>query len=323
MAAVQRAFPKTLVQFEDFATTNALRLLQRYRDRTLAFNDDIQGTAAVALAGLLNAARLTGRSVEDQTLLFFGAGAAATGIADLVVLAMTRRGLSEVQARQRCWLMDSRGLVVDSRADIEDYKRPYAQPHAPVIELSTAVTALRPTTLIGVSGQAQTFTQPVIRAMAQHNERPIIFALSNPTSKSECIAEQAYTWSGGRAVFASGSPFAPVEQGGMRFIPRQANNAYVFPGIGLGVIASCARRVSDTMFLAAADELAAQTDEVSLQSGALFPPLARIREVSAAIALAVAQTAIDEGTAPTPSVTDLSTHIRSMMYEPIYRDYKA
>ena len=323
MAAVQRVFPKTLIQFEDFATENALHLLQRYRDRTLAFNDDIQGTAAVTLAGLSSAARVTGRPVEDQTLLFFGAGAAATGIADLVALAMTRGGLPELQARRRCWFMDSRGLVVESRNDLAEHKLPYAHRHAPVVELSAAVTALRPTTLIGVSGHAQTFTEPVIRAMTEHNERPIIFALSNPTSKSECTAEQAYAWSNGRAVFASGSPFPPVDHGATRFVPRQANNAYVFPGLGLGVIASRARRVTDAMFLAAAWELASQTDEASLERGALFPPLACIRDVSAAIALAVAQTAVAEGTAPPPRTTDLASHIRSLMYEPVYQEYKS
>jgi malate dehydrogenase (oxaloacetate-decarboxylating)(NADP+) len=225
MAAVQEVFPGALVQFEDFANVNAFRLLERYRDRHCTFNDDIQGTGAVALAGLYSALRITGGQLSDQTVLFLGAGEAAVGIANLIVAAMASEGLSEEQARGRCWLVDSGGLVVKSRAGLAGHKLPYAHHHAPQPDLLTAIEALHPTAIIGVSGQPGTFTQPVLAAMARLNERPIVFALSNPTSKAECTAEQAYTWTDGRAIVATGSPFAPVTMGDKTYVPGQGNNS--------------------------------------------------------------------------------------------------
>jgi malate dehydrogenase (oxaloacetate-decarboxylating)(NADP+) len=258
MQAVALVFPRALVQFEDFGNRNAFRLLNKYRDRACCFNDDIQGTAAMCLAGLYSAMRLRGDSgLASQRILFLGAGEAGIGIADLVVAGMTAEGLSRDEARQRCWFVDSKGLVVSSRRDITEHKRPYAHDHPPVPDLLSAVHALRPTALIGVSGQPQTFTRPVIEAMTALNDRPIVFALSNPTSRTECTAEQAFGWSHGRAIFASGSPFPPVDHERARLVPAQANNAYIFPGVALGVIASGARRVTDAMFFTAARTLAA------------------------------------------------------------------
>ena len=320
VAAVQETFPGALIQFEDFATDNAIRLLEAYRDRACTFNDDIQGTAAVALAGLLSAGRITGAELRDQKILFLGAGSAATGIAGLIVCAMRNEGLSLEAARQRCWFVDSRGLVVKSRRDLAAHKLPYAHEHDPRPDLLAAVRDLRPTALVGVSGQPHTFTEEVLGAMAEANDRPIVFALSNPTSKSECTAEEAYRWTAGRAVFASGSPFGPVEHAGRTHVPGQGNNAYIFPGLGLGVIATSAARVTDDMFLAAARILAAEVTEASLAAGTVYPPLTEIRRVSAAIAAAVAGVAHDAGLAPEPRPPDLEAAVRSRMYEPDYGD---
>jgi malate dehydrogenase (oxaloacetate-decarboxylating)(NADP+) len=321
MTAAQEVFPNVLVQFEDFANVNAFRLLNRYRDRLCTFNDDIQGTGGVALAGLVSALRLTGGRLPEQTVLFLGAGEAAAGIAGLIVAAMIAEGLPEEEARARCWLVDSRGLVVKSRTGLAPHKRPYAHDHAPLPDFLAAVEALRPTAIIGVSGQPGAFSQPVLAAMARLNERPIVFALSNPTSKAECTAEQAYTWTEGRAIFASGSPFAPVTLGGRTHVPGQGNNAYVFPGVGLGVIACGARLVTDEMFFAAARALAGQVSEEDLDQGLIYPPLTEIREVSAAIAAAVAGVAYRQGLATQPEPEDLLAFIEAQMYEPHYESY--
>ncbi|MFQ6047377.1 MAG: NAD-dependent malic enzyme, partial [Gemmatimonadales bacterium] len=280
---IQEVFPAALIQFEDFGNRNAFRLLAKYRDRVCTFNDDIQGTAAVALAGLISAQRITGAALEDQRFVFFGAGEAAIGIADLVSSALRRKGLPEEEARRRCWFIDSKGLVVESRTDLAPHKQPYAHQHAPVRDLVDVIDTVRPTGLIGVSGQPHTFTRDAIERMAAINQRPVIFALSNPTSKSECTAEQAYQWSKGRAVFASGSPFPPVEYDGRTFVPGQGNNAYIFPGVGLGVVACGARHVTDEMFFAASETLAAQVMDTSLEQGTIYPPLKGIRDVSVKI----------------------------------------
>ena len=321
IAATQVVFPGVVVQFEDFANQNAFRLLQKWRDRICTFNDDIQGTAAVALAGIVSALRISGGRLGEQRLLFLGAGEAATGIADLAVTAMVAEGLTPAAARARCWLFDSRGLVHDGRSDLVEHKRPYAHPHAPVTVFADAVRALRPTAIIGVAASAGAFTEEVVREMSAINKRPIVFALSNPTSKAECTAEQAYRWSGGQALFASGSPFGPVTLDGRRFVPRQGNNSYIFPGVGLGAITTRARRVTDEMFMAAVRALCAQVTPEDLAQGSLFPPLAQVREVSAHIAAAVAQVVFDQGLAGVPRPADLLVHVRSQMYEPSYADY--
>ena len=319
--AVQKVFPGALIQFEDFANHNAFRLLRRYRDRICCFNDDIQGTAAVVLAGLYGALRITGAALRDQTILCLGAGEAATGICDLVVSALRDEGMSEAQARRRCWLFDSRSLVVASRTDLAEHKRPYAHEGPRITDFVQAVQTLEPTAIIGVAAVGGTFTQPVVEAMARINERPIVFALSNPTSKSECTAEQAYAWSQGRALFACGSPFEPVGFGGRTYVPRQGNNSYIFPGVGLGVLTSGARRVVDEMFLAAARTLARQTSSSDLDQGSLYPPLARIRDVSAHIAAAVAEVAYARRLTARRRPANLLGYIRSQMYDPRYPRY--
>ncbi len=313
VTAVQEVFPRALIQFEDFITANACRLLRKYRDRALTFNDDIQGTAAVVLAGLSTATRITGRGLADQTILFLGAGSANTGIADLVVPAMTLEGLSVEEARARLWFVNTGGLVVKSREDLKEAVRPYAQDHE-LLDFRAAVSAIKPTALIGATGRPDMFTRPIIEAMAEMNERPIIFALSNPTSKSEVTAEHAYRWTGGRAVFASGSPFDPVDLDGKTYAPGQSNNAYIFPGVGLGVVASEATRVTEEMFLAAARVLAESVSEESLARGTIYPPLGQIREVSVAIAEAVARVAYEGGLTRSPLPDDLEAHIRSQVY---------
>lgn len=320
MTAAREEFPGCVVQFEDFANANAFRLLAKYRERQCCFNDDIQGTASVALAGLYSALRVTGAPLRDQRILFLGAGEAATGIADLAVAAMESEGLSQAEARRRCWLVDSKGLVVASRTDLVEHKRHYAHDHPPAGDFVTAVQALRPTAIIGVAAAGKAFTREVVESMARINARPIIFALSNPTSKAECTAEEAYQWSDGRALFACGSPFGPVYYAERTFVPRQGNNAYIFPAVGLGLIASGATRVTDAMFLVAARTLAAQVTDEDLDQGSLYPPLTAIRRVSARIAVAVAEQAYVEDLATVPRPADLLAHVEAQMYEPAYRD---
>jgi malate dehydrogenase (oxaloacetate-decarboxylating)(NADP+) len=319
--AANEVFPGVLIQFEDFANANAFRLLHKYQDRICTFNDDIQGTASVTLSGLKSAIRITGKSLADTRVLFMGAGEAAVGIADLITASLMAGGLPEAEARKRCWLVDSKGLVVASRTDLTEHKRKYAHDHAAVADFPTAVNALKPQAIVGVAAVGRTFTQAVIQAMTSFNERPIVFALSNPTSKSECTAEEAYSWSGGRAVFACGSPFAPVHLGAQTFVPRQCNNSYIFPGVGLGVVACKARRVTDDMFLAAADTLAGMVSEADLAQGSIYPPLANMRNVSAAIATSVAEVVFKRGLAGVPKPADMAAFIRQNMYDPSYPTY--
>jgi malate dehydrogenase (oxaloacetate-decarboxylating)(NADP+) len=318
ITAAHEVFPGVLIQFEDFANHNAFRLLHKYRDRICTFNDDIQGTAAVALAGIFSALRVTGEKLTDQKFLFLGAGEAATGIAELIVSAMIAQGMAETAARQRCWLVDSKGLVVKSRSNLGDQKQPYAHDHPPVADFHAAIKALKPTGIIGVAAVGGSFTPEVLAEMAKINQRPIIFALSNPTSKAECDAEQAYRCTDGRALFACGSPFDPVKINGKTLVPRQGNNSYIFPGVGLGAIVSKASRVTDDMFMAAAHALANLVSESDLEQGSLYPALPRIREVSAHIATAVAETARKSGLAGTPPAADMLKHVQSQMYNPRY-----
>jgi len=321
VGAVREVFPGALLQFEDFANHNAFRLLEKYRRTDRVFNDDIQGTAAVTLAGLYAAARVTGSPFSSGRILFHGAGEAAIGIGNLVVSAMVAEGMSPEEAMGRCWFMDSKGLVESSRRDLQEHKRPYAHAHAPIGGLAEAIRELRPSALIGVSGQGGGFTEEAVAEMSRVNARPIVFALSNPTANAECTAEQAYSWSQGRAVFASGSPFAPVVFDGRTFLPGQANNAYIFPGVGLGVVASGARRVTDEMFFAAAKTLAGLVGEDDLAAGRLFPPLTKIRSVSAEIAAAVAEVAYRRGLSTQGEPRDLAAAIRALQYQPVYKSY--
>jgi len=318
VTAARAVFPGVLIQFEDFANQQAFHLLHKYRDKICVFNDDIQGTAAVALAGLFSAMRTTGGKLRDQKILFLGAGEAATGIADLVVSAMMADGLSEAEARLRVWLVDSRGLVVKNRAGLTEHKQRYAHEHAPVGDFLTAIRTLKPTAIIGVAAVGGTFTPEVLQTMAQINKQPIIFALSNPTSKAECSAEEAYRHTGGRALFACGSPYDPVTLDGKTFVPRQGNNSYIFPGVGLGAIVSGTRLVTDEMFMAAAHTLADLVSEADIKQGSLYPALPRIREVSVQIAVAVAKVAYDRGLAEGVPPNDLLGYVQSQMYDPRY-----
>jgi malate dehydrogenase (oxaloacetate-decarboxylating)(NADP+) len=318
ITAARGAFPGVLIQFEDFANHSAFRLLHKYRDKINVFNDDIQGTAAVALAGLFSALRVNGGKLADQKVLFLGAGEAATGIADLVVSAMMAEGASEAEALRRTWLVDSRGLVVKSRSGLTEHKLRYAHDHAPIGDFLTAIQTLKPTAIIGVAAVGGAFTPEVLQTMARINDRPIVFALSNPTSKAECSAEEAYRHTGGRALFACGSPYDPVKLNGKTFVPRQGNNSYIFPGVGLGAIASGARLVTDEMFMAAAHTLAYLVNNADIEQGSLYPALPRIREVSAHIAVAVAEVAYRRGLATTPAPNDLMAFVQSQMYDPRY-----
>jgi malate dehydrogenase (oxaloacetate-decarboxylating)(NADP+) len=318
MSAARAAFPGVLIQFEDFANHSAFRLLHKYRDEACVFNDDIQGTAAVALAGLFSALRASGGKLNDQRVLFLGAGEAATGIADLIVSAMMADGASEAEAIQRNWLVDSRGLVVKGRANLSGHKLRYAHEQASIEDFLTAIRTLKPTAIIGVAAVGGAFTPEVLTTMAELNERPIIFALSNPTSKAECSAEAAYRHTGGRALFACGSPYDPVDFDGRTFVPRQGNNSYIFPGVGLGVVASGSRLVTDEMFMAAAHTLANAVSEADLKQGSLYPALPRIREVSAQIGAAVAGVAYQRGLAQGPTPNDLIGIVQAQMYDPHY-----
>jgi malate dehydrogenase (oxaloacetate-decarboxylating)(NADP+) len=319
--AVQELYPDALIQFEDFGNRNAFRLLRKYRDRVCTFNDDIQGTGAVALAGLYSALRITGGRLRDHRVLFLGAGEAGIGIAGMISSTMAGEGLSLEEAKRRCWFVDSKGLVVKGRGDLAEYKLRYAHEHEQISDFISAIKSLKPTVIIGVSGQTRAFTQSALEAMAIYNERPIVLAMSNPTSKAECTAEQAYMWTEGRVIFASGSPFPPVTFKGRTYIPGQANNAYVFPGIGLGITACGARFVTDEMLSVAAKALAGMVSETDLEQGRIYPPLARIRDVSVAIATSVAEVAYAQGIARIPGPDDLPSFIRSQMYEPVYRHY--
>jgi malate dehydrogenase (oxaloacetate-decarboxylating)(NADP+) len=319
--ATQQVFPGVMVQFEDFANHHAFTLLERYRNRVPCFNDDIQGTAAVSVAGVFSALRVTKQTLAEQRILFLGAGEAATGIADLFTAALVDEGMKPEEARRRSWLFDSRGLVVAGRGELAHHKQPYAHQHAPVADFLQAIEQLKPTAIIGVAATAGTFTEPVLRAMARINARPIVFALSNPTSKAECTAEQAYRYTDGRALFASGSPFDPVDFDGMHHVPRQGNNSYIFPGVGLGAIVSRAQSVTDEMFLASARSLAAQVTDADLAQGSLYPPLKNVRDVSARIAVDVAEVAYNRGLAGKPRPADVMADIRASMYEPVYRPY--
>ena len=321
MTAAKEVFPGVLIQIEDFGNTNAFRLLEQYRSNTCLFDDDIQGTGAVAVAGIIAAMRITGGKLSEQRILFLGAGEAGIGIADVFVAALKEEGMSTEEARKHCWFVDSKGLLMAGRDNIAVHKEPYAHEHEYIASFEDAVKVLKPTAILGLSGQPNTFTKGVVEAMADINERPIIFALSNPTSKAECTANQAYTWSNGRAIFASGSPFDPVNYENRTFVPGQGNNAYIFPGVGLGVIVSRSRVVTDDMFLAAAHSLANQVTDADLDRGRVYPALSLIRQVSALIARDVAKMAYDNDFTDREAPDDILADVHEHMYQPVYPHY--
>ena len=318
ITAVNEEFPACCIQFEDWAGADAVRLLAHYRDRTCCFNDDIQGTAAVALAGILGALRITGGKLSVQTFLFLGAGSAAIGIANLMTQAMALEGLAADKARERIWLFDINGLVESTRGDLADFQKPYAHPHSPTKDFAAAIESLKPTAIIGVSTVAKAFNQRVIETMARINRRPIIFPYSNPTSHSECTAEEAYRWSEGRAIFASGSPFPPVTLGNKTYIPGQGNNVYIFPAIGLAVYATRATRVTDEMFIAAARAVADQVTQSELDVGLIYPPQSTILNTELQAAERVAGVIFASKLATVPAPQDIAKFIRSQTYKPEY-----
>lgn len=314
---VKELFPQALIQFEDFLTPNAYALLNRYRDEVLCFNDDIQGTAGVALAGVHASTRISGLNFKDMKIMFLGAGSAATGIADLLCYALQQEGLTESEARKRLWFVDVEGLVVKGRKGLMSHNEPYMHEYDQ-LGFIDAINDIKPNVLIGATGAPNTFTRAVIEAMSSVNERPTIFALSNPTSRAECTALEAYEWSQGKVIFASGSPFPPLVYEGKEYKPGQGNNVYVFPGVGLGTIVSKAPVITEDMFLVAARTLADQVSQVDLDMGMIYPPLNTIREVSYNIALAVAENAYETKVTKSERPDDLEEKIRDYMYDPDY-----
>jgi malate dehydrogenase (oxaloacetate-decarboxylating)(NADP+) len=322
--AVRERWPNVIIQFEDFHNSHAFDLLDKWRNRVTCFNDDIQGTASVSVTGLYTAMRILKQRVSDQRILFLGAGSAATGIANLIVDAMVEEGTSAEEARGRIALFDSKGLVTTSRGDtLSATKVPFAKDCENAKTFLEAVRVIRPSAIIGVSAQPSAFNEEVIAEMSRINERPIIFALSNPTSKAECTAEEAYRWSNGKCLFACGSPFPPVSIGGKTFVPRQGNNSYVFPGIGLGCIFARAKTIPEGIFLTAAKTLADQVSDSDLANGSLYPALSEVRNLSAGIATAVAEYCFDHGIAQVERPADLHKAIVDSMWSPSKPDFKA
>lgn len=320
--AVQEVFPSCCIHFEDWTGADAVHLLERYRDKVSCYNDDIQGTAGITLAGMINACKIKGTQLKDESYLFLGAGSAGIGLSNLLCTALAEQGLTLEEARARIHLFDVRGLIEASRADLQDFQRPYAHPHAPmrVADFPRAIEEFRPTTLIGVSTMGRAFTEEVIAAMARVNERPVILALSNPTEHAECTPEQAYRWSDGRAIYAAGVQFPPVQYKGQTFLPGQANNFYIFPAVGLAIYATKASRVRDQMFIEAARAIADSVTPGQLKQGLLYPLQSDILETEIKTAARVAKLVFDSGLARVKRPADVEAFIRSHIYKPEYAE---
>jgi malate dehydrogenase (oxaloacetate-decarboxylating)(NADP+) len=318
--AVQTLYPACCLQWEDFANFNAVSILETYKDKICTYNDDIQGTAGIALAGLYAALRITGQKLTDQRFLFMGAGSAATGIAELISEAMVMEGLTIEEARGRNWLFDINGLVESTRTDLADFQKPFAHSHAPCKSFVDAINAIKPNGIVGVSTVPKLFNQAVIEAMSKVNAQPIIFPYSNPTSRSECTAQEAYTWSNGKAIFASGSPFDPVTLGAKTFVPGQGNNVYIFPAMGMAVLATQAKRVTQQMFIVAAKAVAEQVTQEDLNTGLIYPPQSQILEASLHTAAKVATYVFDHGLASVERPKNIAAHIKELAYKPVYGD---
>jgi len=314
--AVQEVFPLCCIHFEDWTGTDAINLLARYRERVCCYNDDIQGTAGIALAGIVSALKVTGGQLKDQRILFLGAGSAGIGIANLLVTAMKLEGLSLKDAQAQISMFDVNGLLEPSRKDLTDAQRPYAHPHEPTKDLVSAIKSIKPSAIIGVSTVGKAFNQQVVEAMSQINSRPIIFALSNPTDRAECSAQEAYKWSKGKALYAAGVQFPPVQYDGQSLLSGQANNSYVFPAVGMAIYATQAKRVTDEMFTEAARAISDQVTSDELKQGLLFPPQSNILEIEIKTAARVAKVVFDSNLARVERPADLEAFIRSHVYKP-------
>ena len=319
MEAVQEVFPKCCVHFEDWTGVDAMHLLKRYRDKYCIYNDDVQGTAGITLAGMINATKLKGTQLKDEKYLFLGAGSAGIGLANLLCSALVDQGMTLSDAQARVHMFDVNGLLEPSRTDLVDFQLPYAHPHAPTRDFVAAIESIKPTTIIGVSTIGGAFTQPVIEAMTRLNERPVILPLSNPTSCAECTPEQAYTWSGGKAIYAAGVPFAPVHINGKTYLSGQANNFYIFPAVAMAIYATQAKRVSDEMFIEAAKAVADQVTPELLAQGLLYPLQANILETEIKTAARVAKLVFDSGLATVERPADMEALIRQHVYTPTYQ----
>ena len=319
MEAVQEVFPKCCVHFEDWTGVDAMHLLQRYRDKYCIYNDDVQGTAGITLAGMINATKLKGTQLKDEKYLFLGAGSAGIGLANLLCSALVDQGMTLKDAQASVHMFDVNGLLESTRTDLVDFQLPYAHPHAPTRDFVAAVESIKPTTIIGVSTIGGAFNQQVIEAMTRINERPVILALSNPTEKAECTPEQAYTWSGGKAIFAAGVQFDPVQINGKTYLSGQANNFYIFPAVAMAIYATQAKRVSDQMFIEAAKAVADQVTPELLAQGLLYPLQANILETEIKTAARVAKLVFDSGLAGIDRPADMEALIRQHVYTPTYQ----
>ncbi len=317
--AVQEVFPKCCIHFEDWTGVDAVHLLGRYRDKYCVYNDDVQGTAGITLAGMINATKLKGTKLKDEKYLFLGAGSAGIGLADLLCSALVTQGMTLQEAQARVYMFDVNGLLESTRKDLVDFQKPYAHQHAPTRDFLAAIESVKPTTIIGVSTIGGAFTQKVVESMSQINERPVILALSNPTEHAECTAEQAYTWSKGKAIYAAGVQFAPVQYNGQTFLPGQANNFYIFPAVGMAIFATQAKRVSDEMFIEAAQAVADQLTPELLKQGLLYPLQSNILEVEIQTAARVAKLVFDSRLARVDRPTDMVEFIRQHVYKPEYK----
>jgi malate dehydrogenase (oxaloacetate-decarboxylating)(NADP+) len=317
--AVQEVFPGCCIHFEDWTGSDAVALLARYRDKVCCYNDDIQGTGAVNLAGLIAALKVTGGKIRDQRVLFLGAGSAAIGLAGLMTSAMVQAGLSLKEAQARISMFDVNGLLEPSRTDLFDYQKPYAHRHPRSRDFTACIESIKPTMLIGVSTVGKTFTRPVVEAMSRLNDRPIIFALSNPTECAECTPDEAYQWSKGKALYAAGVPFPPVSYGGRTFLAGQANNFFIYPAVGMAIYTTQTKRVTDEMFIEAAHALADQVTPAELEQGLLFPPQSNILETEIKVAARVAKVVFDSHLALVERPADYEAFIRSHVYRPEYR----
>ncbi|MBS7254106.1 NAD-dependent malic enzyme [Flavobacterium branchiicola] len=319
VVAINECYPKVCIQWEDFGGVNAIRILNKYRNRVSTFNDDIQGTAAIATAGFIAISKLLKKSFKEQRFLFLGAGAAATGIANMLLQKFMKEGMKEADAVKQIWMFDINGLVIKSRFDIADHQRPFAHESEPCDNFADAVLRIKPTAIIGVSTIGGAFNQQVIENMSLVNERPVIFPYSNPTSHSECSAEDAYKWSKGTAIFASGSPFAPVTYEGKVFKPGQGNNVFIFPAMGLAIFATQARRVTDEMLIVAAESVAEHITDEDFENGLIYPHVDDILAVSINVAEKIAEEIFNKGLAGVEKPRDIRSFIISKMYNPVYK----